>query len=247
MTWALDLDAADAPACGPLRDEPGIEARLVDGRLWLRGATIDETLAARLRRLPARGRYRGVADGALVADGARVPLGRLPEGTWLPLRAWLPLEAPPPGIASAPPALARVGLTLVQGGVPREANLLEVPFDLWLAHAEVAPAIRLARLSFAVADGGTTLVRGTPLPALPGTRLVEEGGVAVAAGMILSPPVPASLVRSLVGAADGDLVVVSPEPGARGIGCTIVPAEGFVRATRAAVRLTARACGETAR
>jgi hypothetical protein len=243
MIWALELDAADAPVCGPLRDEPGIEARLVDGRMWLRGATIDESLAARLRGLPARGRYRVVADGALVADGARVPQGRLPEGTWLPLRAWLPVEAPAPGIASTPPALARVGLTLVRGGTPREANLLEVPFDLWLAHAEVAPAIRLARLSFAVADGGTTLVRGTPLPALPGTRLVEEGGVAVAAGMIWSPPVPPALVRTLVGAADGDLVVVLQESGATGIGCTVVPADGFVRATRAAVRLTARAFG----
>lgn len=243
MTWAIELDAADAPACGPLRDEPGIEACVVAGRLWLRGENIDEALAGRLRKLPARGRYRAGTDGALVAEGARVPQGRLPGGTWLALRSWLPVEPPPVRSCGGAAGIDRVGLTLARSGAPREANLLEVPFGVWRAHAEVAPVIRLARWSFAVGDGGATLVRGAPLPAIPGRRLVEEEGVAVSAGLTWFPAVSPAVIRALVGAVGDALVVLSAAPDSKALRGTIVAGDSFVRAGRSAVRLTAQAIG----
>jgi len=238
MTWVIELDAADAAACGTLRHEGAIEACLVEGRLWLRGDSMDEALAARLRRLPARGRHVVTADGSLVDEGARVPHGRLPEGRWLPIHCWLPLEPPPVRSTGTERALAPVGLSLVRADTPREANLLEVPFAAWSRLAAVAPAIRLARWSFAVDACGLALIRGTPLPALPGSMFVEEAGVAVGAGLSWFPPVSPAVLRGLVGATGDDLVMLSEVPGTRHLRSTIIPGDSFVRATRSAVRLT---------
>ena len=247
MTWALELDAADAAACGALRHEPGIDACIVAGRLWLRGQALDDALAARLRLLPALGRFHVTDDGRLVAEGARVPTGRLPEGRWFALHCWLPLEAPPVRRAGSSPPIGRMRLDLVRGGAAREANLLEIPFAVWEAHATRAPAIRLARLAFAVDDWGRALVRGTPLPALPGRRLVEEAGVAVEAGWEWRPEVSPATLRGLAGAGGDELLLVDRAPDAAGVRFTILPGDAFVRATRSAVRLSALALTEERR
>ena len=55
MTWALDLDAADAPACGPLRDEPGRRraqggAEGIDGLLGVEAQGVGRGLAVEQQR-----------------------------------------------------------------------------------------------------------------------------------------------------------------------------------------------------
>lgn len=247
MTWAIEFDGADAAACGLLRHEPGVEALLAAGRLWLRGQACDDRLASRLLRLPAIGRYTVTDDGALVADSTRVPRGRLPEGPWFALHCWLPLTPPPAFPVKAAAGFGSVGLTLVRGDRPGDANLLRVGFAAWMAHAVEAPAVRLERWSFAVADSGTTLVRGMPLPPLPGQRLVEEAGIAVEAGWTWSPWVSPESLRGIVGASRDDLVIVVGVTGTQELACEIVPGEAFVRATRSAVRLTARSLKEATR
>jgi hypothetical protein len=239
MTWAIELDAADASACGMLRHEPGIEACIQQGRLWLRSKSMNDVLAARLLRLPACGRYEVTNAGALVAQGSRVPHGRLPEGTWLALHCWLPLERPPAQSAVVPACIDKVGLTLVRSDSLREANVLQVSLRAWTLLATEAPLIRLAKWSFAVDESGTTLVRGTPLPTLPGQRLVEDGGVAVNAGLTWFPHVSPAVIREMVGAVGTDLTILSNSPNSSGVFCIIVPGDSFMRATRSAVRLTA--------
>lgn len=242
MTWAIEIDAADAAACGPLRHEAGIEACVVAGRLWLRGPDAGESLAARLRRLPALGRHAVTADGALVAEGRIVPQGRLPAGRWLPLHCWLPLEPPRVRRAGcAEPAAPRVVVTIARGGPPAEPGLLMTDLGSWTAHAVTAPAIRLARWSFAVSADRLVIVRGLPLPAVPGRRLVAERGVAVDAGWTWAPPVAPETLRAIVGAADDDLVILSRAAETAAAHCTIVPGDAFVKATRSAVRLSAAA------
>lgn len=246
MTWVVELDGADAAACGPLRHGPGIEGCLVEGRLWLRGGSLDERFAAVLRRLPALGRHEADEQGRLVAAGARVPAGRLPSASWLPLHRLLPLDLPPVRPAGSGSPLQRAPLRLVREDSIREANLLEIPFTVWAAYASSAPAARLARLSFAASATGLALVRGSPLPSLPGRRLVEEGGVAVDAGWTWSPPLSPVALCATVGAREGDLVILSCAPGGD-VGCQIVPGDALVLASRSGVRLSAAALGEGGR
>jgi hypothetical protein len=220
-----------------LRHEPGLEAVLVAGHLWLRGQTASESLAAKLRQLPALGRYAVQADQGLLAEGALVPQGYLPSGKWLALEHWLPVTAPAVSSSHVDP-LVPVALRLVRDSALRQPNLLLTALTAWVDYATSAPQLRLQRWSFAANQQGEALVRGVPLPPLPGRQLVETEHVAVEAGWTWSPAVEATLLRRKMQVSAGDLLLLQPGPNDEAA-IEVVPAASFVKATRSAVRLTA--------
>jgi hypothetical protein len=113
-----------------------------------------------------------------------------------------------------------------------------VSFRAWRDYAVAAPQIRLNCLSFAASDDSQALVRGEPLPPLPGTRFVEVSGVAVPLGWTWWPAVDAEVVRQALGFAEYDLALFTSAGE-----CELIVADDFVRATRSAVRLTAKELG----
>jgi hypothetical protein len=128
----------------------------------------------------------------------------------------------------------------------QEASLLLSRFDLWAAYAIEAPQIRLNPWRFAVAADGRVAVHVQPqakrvanlssaLPPLPGRRWVEQDGVAIPAGWSWTPAVDAALLREVFGLAEGDVALWHADGTWERIA-----AEEFVRATRAAVRATAK-------
>ena len=249
MSWAIELDGADSAACGPLRHASGIEAAVVADRLWLRGAGADEALLSKLRCLPALARYVVGAEGVLVVEGERLPHGRLPDALWQPLHACLPLEIPAVRRVDDPArrVVPRLPVSSVRGSDPGDPGILLVESAVWAAHAGGAPAIRLARWSFAASATGWIMVRGRPLPSLPGRRFVEEAGVAIEAGWAWTPRVGPDVLRALVGAGRGDLVILDRDGDGRTLRATIVPEDAFVNATRSAARLNHRAIGQESR
>ena len=170
---------------------------------------------------------------AIAARRARVPQGRLPQGPWTALFQWMRLELPLALFAGrGDEALSPV---LVRSDRMDEASLLLTPFDLWVAYATEAPQVRLDRWRFAVAADGRVAVHGQPLPPLPGQRWVEREGIAVPAGWTWTPALEAGLLRQVFGLAEGDVALWHAD-GA----WELIAADKFVRATRAAVRATAR-------
>lgn len=241
MNWALELDAADAAACGPLRHRPQLEACLAGDRLWLRGQRLDEALTRQLLRLPALCRYTVTTDGALIADGTCVPRGRLPDGRWLPLHCWLPLTPPlARSVRDLPPAgaIRPAVLQLVPADALGEPTILLTDLRTWSAYAVQAPLIRLQRWSFAVNDRAEALVRGLPLPPIPGRRYVETALVAVEAGWTWSPRLEAAALRESLQLQEGDLALLLRSSHSAEVCCEVVPASDFVTATRSAVRRT---------
>lgn len=229
MSWALELDPADAGSLGGLRLEPGLEVCEEDARLWLRGPE-RSGLARRLLRLPARARY-AVREGALVPLGARLPTGRLPGGRWEPLGDWLQLD---PGPAALPAELpAPVTLQVLPARAPAAGlpGLLLTAADGWRRWAETASELRLRRLRFALDRQGRALIRGEPLPPLPGERWVEAEGVAVPCGYAWSPALDAATCAVVLGLLPGDLALLHPDGDWERL-----DASAFVAATRAAVR-----------
>jgi hypothetical protein len=165
-----------------------------------------------------------------------VPSGFLPDGPWTPLKEWLQPAAPPtllPGKVTS-----RASLRLVRTTAERNANLVCVGFRAWRDYAVSAPQIRLHRLSFAVSGDAQTLIRGEPLPPLPGTRYVEIDGVAVPLGLTWSPAIDAEVVRESLGLDAHDIGLFT----LAGV-CEVIRADDFIRATRSAVRLTAKEIG----
>lgn len=214
---------------GPLRTTPGLEVCEEGDLLWLRTADPSEETLTSLRGLAAAELHRVLDDGQLVRIGARVPKGHLPKGPWMPLDSWLKVDLPTAALSGERPP--PVPLKLAPVAETREPNVLLVDQDVWREYAVTAPQVRLNRWHFAISIAGEVLVRGTPLPPLPGRRFVERRGVAVPAGFGWSPNVDVELVAQRFELQTNDLLLwIDDDRRER------IRAENFVRATRSAVR-----------
>jgi hypothetical protein len=158
----------------------------------------------------------------------------MPDGPWLPLAEWLRPCLPQAGRPDVRPPDA-VPLTLVRSTEELPADMLLTTAAAWSAYAATAPAARLAGWNFARNDEARVLVRGRPLPPLPGTRLVDRGGIAVPAGWAWLPAVEPAVLRVSLGLDAGD-VALFDETGA----WQRVAAADWARATRSAIRRTDR-------
>jgi len=228
--WVVCLPRESVAGLGRLRLVPRLSVCEQAEQVWLQGEGGDETLEAALRGLPGARRFSVFADRQLLAVGGRVPHGYLPDGPWHPLAEWLGVTLDPAGLAGK--VAEGVPVRLVRSS-PREANILLTALETWRAYGASAPQVRLERWSFAVSDGREAIVRGLPLPPLPGQSFVEREGVAVPAGWDWSPPVDAAVLREVLGLAAGDLALLHPDGSWERI-----PADAFVRAVRSAIRLS---------
>ncbi len=231
-TWAVRMPRAGATAAGRLRAVAGIEACLAGEDLWLHGSEHGEDLEKSLRMLPGAERFLVAADGQLRPIPGSVPRGRLPDGPWVPLAEWFRLELPVAGLGGRMSRRAR--LTLVRCFKPEEANLLVVGIEQWEDYAVMAPQVRLDRWQFAAAADKRVLVRGEPLPPLPGRHWIERQGIAVPAGWTWSPPVEPAVVRRLLSLEGDDIALLHPDGT-----WERVPGGSFCRACRSAARRTA--------
>ena len=232
--WSISIVREDAAALAALRLLPGLEAGEAIDLIWVRGPQGDEQLAAKLAALPARGRYEWIAPNQLRAIGNRIPSARLPDVQWQPLSAWLQVELPVAALPATEPV--PVPVQLVRSYAEQAADLLLTRLDVLRQFAAEAAQVRLDRLEFAVDAAGQALVRGQPLPPLPGRRFVLHGAIAVPAGYGWQPAVsPEVLARALN--VSGDTLVLWQEDG------TVIRlhSEQFLPVTRSAVRATAQA------
>ena len=229
--WVICLLEKDASALASLRLIQGLEAGAENQFVWLRGQRGDEGLGRRLSALPAHGRFEWLPDDRLRRLERRIPSERLPPLRWQPLNIWLQVQFPTGAMPASEPK--PVSLQLVRSAEERDAELLVTRLDEWVQFARQAPLVRLDRLQFAVDASGRVLVRGKPLPPLPGGRFVLHGNIAVPAGFTWQPAVGQDVLIRAFGIGS-DALALWEENG------TIAPLhlEQFVPATRSAVRAT---------
>jgi hypothetical protein len=235
--WAICIAREHGLSLAALRLGIGIEVGEDGHQLWLRGRHCDESLERKLSALPASGRYEWLLPMQIRMLSQRIPAGALPNLQWQPLDGWLRVEIP----ASALPANlpATIPLRLVRSACERDPELLLTRVDELARFAASAAQVRLSSLQFAVEANGAVLVRGQPLPPLPGQRFVLHGSVAVPAGFAWEPAVDASVLARRFGVS-GDALVVWNEDGS----ITRLHSEQFVPLTRSALRATQQALAE---
>ena len=227
--WVVRLNLSDAGHLGSLRRFPGLRV-LVDGQsVWMRGESLDSVLDRRIRSIPDVEWFAIWPDHQLTQLEGTVPCGRLPVGNWQPLHEWLQLKLPRAGFAATPSA--RVTLKLVRSSSPSVANLLQTTWIVWKEFATSASQVRLSRLAFALSDDNRALVRGVPLPPIPGRRFVEVDGVVVPNGWRIEPNVGPLVVRQVLKLDENELALFSEDGSFER-----VPRSAFVQATRSAVR-----------
>lgn len=228
---AVRIPLASRSQLGPLRTLRGLEVREDGDAIWLRVTEASDELQIALQSLPAATAYRVLEDGQLCRVGSRVPRGFLPEGPWQSLSRLFHVEQP----HTVLPALIckRIPLQLARDAQPRDANILLTSFENWLAYGSTAPQIRLGRWHFAVSTNREVLVRGLPLPPIPGRQFVEEQGIAVPCGWRWSPAVDVDVLARAFSLSDRDMLLWRDDGRTEHIA-----ADDFVRATRSAIRLS---------
>ncbi len=229
---ALRMNVNDAPTLGRIRRQAAISVFEAQNEIWLQASHVSEELEAELRSLPGT-RYSVLPDDQLVLHGHLVPQGRLPDGRWIELPEWLRVELPPSAFSGRP--RRKCPVRIVRSTTPADANVIVAQLHAWQDYAIRAPQIRLDRLSFAMNDRDEAVIRGAPLPAIPGVRYVDNLGVAVEAGWEWTPAVAAEILRNVLELQSGDVALLHASGQ-----WDHIPAEDFVRATRSAVRLSTK-------
>jgi hypothetical protein len=199
--WAICIAQEDAASLAALRLMGGIEVAEDGSQIWLRGQRADERFEARLAGLPAREKYEWLPSNQLRPVDRRIPSARLPELPWQALNVWLQVSLPTPALAAIHPPTTP--LRLVRSTHEQEPELLLTRLEELRAFAAGAAKVRLDRLQFAADAQGAVIVRGQPLPPLPGRRFVLHAGVAVPAGFAWEPAVSAPALARCFGASDG--------------------------------------------
>lgn len=235
--WAICIGREDVAALAAIRLAGGIEVATAGKEIWLRGQRGDDSLDAKLSALPANARYEWLNPDQLRRVEQRVPSDRFPALAWQPLAAWLQVEVP---VAALPAREPRpVPLQLIRSTDECEPELLLTDLATFQRFVSEAAQVRLGRLHFAAAADGRVLVRGRPLPPLPGSRFVLHCGVAVPAGFSWSPAVsPEVLARRF--AVSGEAFVLWKADGT----ITRLHGEQFIPASRSAVQATKRTLEE---
>lgn len=229
--WAIRLALADARALASLRLVPGVEISVSDSEVWARCQHLDESLEITIRGLPAIARYAWLEEDELLEAGRRIPSLSLPSTAWIPISEW---------ILPTLPAAAQSGelpepqpLKLVRSPEEQPGHLLLTDLREWVQYVSTAGEIRLAHLSFATNSAGQALIRGNPLPPLPGQRWREVEGVAIPLGYRWDPEIsPATLAR-VWGVGNQRLALWHPQGQAEW-----VQLEQFIPASRANIRAT---------
>ncbi len=203
--WVARLPLSEAAAAGRMRTERGLQAAEDRDHLWLHSTETSEVVAFH-QNLPEASFFHVLSDRQLVPDGHLVPTGRLPELDWRPISEVLKIDVPVAKHAGRPQI--RTTLRLVPSSVATTPNVLVTTLESWATYAVTAPQVRLDRWRFAVSTEGDAVIRGEPLPPLPGRLYVEQSGLACAAGWKWSPIVDASVLREMMGVQTDDLAML---------------------------------------
>jgi hypothetical protein len=214
-----------------LRTTPDVQIAVARDGLWLGGVFLTPELDVLLRQLPVEARYEVTPQKGLRIKGERLLSGTLPDLVWLPIARWVQPVTPPTILPAT--ASCQVRLKLVRGGQEETSSLLLTTLAAFQAYAGSAPQIRLQRLEFAAAPDGRCLIRGTPLPALPGQHWVDHGGFATLAGLSWEPALAPELVRQWLGAETGGTVLWHEDHT-----FSRITAEQWITAEHSAIRLS---------
>ena len=227
--WASRFPRLELSQIGRLWDVARVEVCAQPDAVWVRGSLISAEVEEILRGFLSGKRFLVLPDGQIQSPKDRVPRGYLPAGPWTALRDWMTVGMPPAALPGR--CDARLQLKLIPTTQVKDPDILVTHIEAWVAYGSQIAQVRLDRLLFAMAGDGSVLVRGRPLPSMPGKRLVECDGIAVPAGLTWSPAVEGAVLRTLFGLEPGDLAVLEPDGS-----WYRIRANWFVRATRQAIR-----------
>ncbi|MGC4014500.1 MAG: hypothetical protein QM755_08305 [Luteolibacter sp.] len=220
--------SADLQSLAPWR-AAGWELSPADqDRLWLRMKADDEVV---FMTLPLVGRWLEGGDGLMTRMGKRVPEQVAPSGGWTSLATLLPIGPPHRGAVGMPPM--PVSWTLEPDDADQPTTALMCRWPDFMAWALEAFAPRLECLMFARCDDDRVFVTGHPLPPVRGQGYHPAGQLWLPGGYQLPAHLWPELLEERLRLGASRFALLYPDGSHEEMA-----EENFVRATRAAVRLT---------
>lgn len=227
--WLVRVTKGEEEMAAVLRQCAGVEVCAAGEDLWLRGPCDRGAVERAMWQIPGE-RYVE-SEGKLVPWGRALPVAEGPQGRWVALAEHLRIVAGAPALPGLAPAGVR--LRLERSHRERPAELLEVDAAVWGRYVQEVAGIRLTELQYALSSEGRVLIRGRPMPALPGSRLWLEAGMAVPCGWEWRPVVPAKVVAERLELQAGEMAVLAEDGSYE-----VVPEQAWVAASRSSVRLS---------
>ncbi|HEX3313982.1 MAG TPA: hypothetical protein VHR72_03770 [Gemmataceae bacterium] len=215
-----------------LRDRRGLEVALSGRHLWLRWPDGEESIAATLFAIPGC-RLFEMREGRWHEPTRSLPAFDMPEAlSFRPIAAVILPTAmeTTPATDFAPIAMR---LALVADTTYRPTLAVACSLDAFAAWAREVPPCRLRKLR-AARDGARLFVLGKALPWIEGGERFWGRSVLVPIGFRPSPNFSESALRTLVGVAESDLLVIRMD------GCERIAQDCFTTLSHGALRLAAR-------
>ncbi len=234
--WAACLPVEDAARLAVLRTEPHLVGCETATEFWISSTrasgTLSEDEQSRYRDWLGLKLFQLTQQHLLIPWQQSVPVQELPAGPWRPLSEVLLPVAP---LARFPAIRPRpCSLQLVRTDEIQAATLLRLPLLEWARYVRTAPQLRLSRWEFAVNGQEHVLVRGTPLPPLPGRHYRELDRLIVPCGWTWQPAVSSDIVHAVLGLAADSWALASSDDSS----WEFLASDSFVPSLRQHVRRT---------
>ncbi len=231
-TWAARLPRNACLELAAFRTQPNLRGCETVSEIWVRGENSAEDLPKQIRLATGAELFSITSNDELLPWGCRVPVGVLPTGPWLPLAELLTPDFQTAGFA--PRQHPVCALSLIRSDQAQAPMALGIDLATWAQFVRQAPQVRLSRWEFAASSTGRVLVRGWPLPALPGQRYWHSEGLLIPVGYRWYPEVAAQVIRRILQLPAEEIALWSAETSQ----WERIPAEAFVPARRENVHQT---------
>jgi hypothetical protein len=232
-----DVERAAIPTAAmarlaPLRDRSGLEIALSGKHLWLRWHESDDSISQAVFAIPGARLFTS-KDGQWHEPDRSLPTFDMPESlSFRPIAAVI-APASLASIASADFAPLAMPLELVADATYRPTLALVCPLGDFASWARSVPPSGLRKLRAARCDG-RLFVLGKSLPWIDGGERFWGRSVLVPIGYRPRPDLGEESLRTLVGVADSDVLVVRPD------GIELVPQDAIAPLSHASLRLAER-------
>ncbi len=216
---------------GNVRCMEEIQIAIDENLIWLRGIIDTPDIDIKIKQLPAKDTFIINENNLLFAPKSLTPISLIPVLEWKPIKELIKVETPIAAMPGNPNE--KVEIKLKQSNLNKNGDALLATLAIWKEYSEIASAIRLEQLKFAVSEKNEVLIVGNPLPPIPGNEYWLENGILLPCGYNFEIPIVADLINKKLNDKNDSILLFNLNGTFQKIDRSFL-----VKARRSAIRLT---------
>lgn len=224
------IDKSHRKQIGQIRHLLGCWIAETREEFWLRIEKPQDEFPLAVKQIPAKAKYR-LEDDLLFPLEGYTPIGKLPQMEWQPIASFMTVELP---TAALPGNIEKqIPVKLIRTEEPKDTPFMLMSWENWRNYALQASNIRLQTLSFAVSVKQDVIVKGLPLPPMPGLLFWQNQQILLPAGWNFEHTILAEIFSiNYLNGKEEWLLIRSEQEWER------IKKKNFINASRSAIRKT---------